>query len=201
MGRTPALESGRSGSQWQHSLHEKANQSPYSFFLCKIRIIIPLFWTERFCSSNSCVGAITSRVSVFGDGTTKEVIKVCCWSVTKWCPTLWDPKDCSTPGFPVLHFLPLSRCCHPTISPSVVSFSSCPQSFPASGSFQMSQFFASGGQSIGASISASVLPMNIQDRFPLGLTGLLSLQSEGFSRVSFNTTVQNHQFFSAQLSL
>ena len=105
MGRTPALESGRSGSQWQHSLHEKANQSPYSFFLCKIRIIIPLFWTERFCSSNSCVGAITSRVSVFGDGTTKEVIKVCCWSVTKWCPTLWDPKDCSTPGFPVLHCL------------------------------------------------------------------------------------------------
>ena len=92
-------------SQPQHSLHEKANQNPYSFFLCKIRIIIPLFWTECFCISKSRVGAITSRVSVFGYGTTKEVIKVCCWSVTKWCPTLWDPKDCSTPGFPVLHCL------------------------------------------------------------------------------------------------
>ena len=75
------------------------------------------------------------------------------------------------------------------------------QSFPASGSFPMSQFFASGGQSIGASTSASVLPMNIQDRFPLGWTGWISLQSKGLSRVFSNTTVQKHQFFSAQLSL
>ena len=88
-----------------------------------------------------------------------------------------------------------------TISSSVIPFSSCLQSFPASGSFPMSQFFASGGQSIGASASASVLPMNIQDRFPLGWTGWISLQSIRLSRVFSNTTVQKHQFFSAQLSL
>ena len=79
-------------------------------------------------------------------------------------------------------------------------FSSCLQSFPASGSFQMSQFFASGSQNIGVSASASVLPMNIQDRFPLGWTGWISLQSKGLSRVFSNTTVQKHQFFSAQLT-
>ena len=96
---------------------------------------------------------------------------------------------------------PLSQWCQLTISSSVVPFSSCLQSFPASGSFQMSQFFASGGKSIGASASASVLPMNIQDWFPLGWTGCISLQSKGLSRVFFNTTIQKHQFFSAQLSL
>ena len=88
----------------------------------------------------------------------------------------------------------------PTISFSVVPFS-CLQSFPAVGSFQMSQFFASGGQSIGVSASTSVLPMNIQDWFPLGWTGWISLQSKGLSRVFSNPTVQKHQFFSAQLSL
>ena len=96
---------------------------------------------------------------------------------------------------------PLSRWCHPTISSSVILFSSCPQSFPASGSFQMSQPFASGGQSIGVSASTSVLPMNIQDSSPLGWTGWISLQSKGLSRVFFNTTVQKHQFFGTQLSL
>ena len=96
---------------------------------------------------------------------------------------------------------PLSRWCHPTISSSVVPFSSRLQSFSASGSFQMSQFFASGGQSIGDSTSASVLPMNIQDWFPLRWTGWISLQSKGLSRVFSNTTVQKHQFFSAQFSL
>ena len=89
---------------------------------------------------------------------------------------------------------PLRRWCHPTISSSVVPFS-CPQSFPASGSFQMSQFFPSSGQSIGVSASASVLPMNIQDWFPLEWTGWISMQSKGLSRVFFNTTVQKHQFF------
>ena len=93
---------------------------------------------------------------------------------------------------------PLSRWCHPTISSSVVPFSSRPQSFPASESFQMSQFL-SGGQSIGPSASASVLPMTIQDWSPLGWTGWISLQFKGLSRVFFNTTVQKHQFFSAQL--
>ena len=94
-----------------------------------------------------------------------------------------------------------SRWCHPTISSSVVPFSSCPQSFPASGSFQMSQLFASGSQSIGASASASVLPMNTQDWSPLGWTGWISLQSKGLSRVFSNATVQKHQFFSTQLYL
>ena len=96
---------------------------------------------------------------------------------------------------------PLSQWCHPTISSSVVPFSSRPQSLPASGSFQMSQLLTSGGQSIGVSASASVLPMNIQDWFPLGWTGSISLQSKGLSRVFSNTTVQKHQFFSPQLSL
>ena len=96
---------------------------------------------------------------------------------------------------------PSSQWYHPTISSSVIPFSSCPQSFPASGSFPMSQFFASDGQTIGVSASASVLPMNTQDWSPLGMTGWISLLSEGLSRVFSNTTVQKHQFFSAQLSL
>ena len=96
---------------------------------------------------------------------------------------------------------PLSQWYHPTISSSVIPFSSHHQSFPASGSFQISQFFASGGQSNGVSASTSVLPMNIQDWFPLGWTGWISLQSKGLSRVFSNTTVQKHQFFTAQLSL
>ena len=108
------------------------------------------------------------------------------------CPSL-TPRAYS-------HSCPLSRWCHPTVSSSVVPFSSCPQSFPASGSFQMSQLFASGGQSIGISASASVLPMNIHDWFPLGWTVWISLQSKGLSRLT-NTTVQKHQFFNAQLSL
>ena len=95
----------------------------------------------------------------------------------------------------------LSRWCHPTISSSVIPFSSCSQSFPASGSFPMSQLFASGGQSIGVSDSTSVLPVNTQDWSPLGWSGWVSLQSKGLSRVFSNTTVQKHQFFSTQLSL
>ena len=91
--------------------------------------------------------------------------------------------------------------CHSTISSSVVPFSSCLQSSPASGSSPVSQFFTSGGQSIGVSASTSILPMNIQDWFPLGWTGWISLQSKGLSGVFSNTTVQKHQFFSAQLSL
>ena len=95
---------------------------------------------------------------------------------------------------------PLSRWCHPTILSSVLSFSSCLQSFPASGSFPMSQFFTSCGQ-IGISALASVLPLNIQDWFPSGLTGLISLQSKGLLRVFSNTTVQKHQSFGVQPSL
>ena len=96
---------------------------------------------------------------------------------------------------------PLSRWCHPTISSSFIPYSSCLQSFPASGSFPRSRFFTSGDQSIGVSTSASVLPMSIQDWFPLGLTGCISLQSKEPSRVFSNTTVQKHQFFSTHLSL
>ena len=95
---------------------------------------------------------------------------------------------------------PLSRWCHPTISSSVIPFS-CPQSFPASGSFQMSQLFTSGGQSIGISASTLVLPMNTQDWSPLGWTGWISLQSKGLSWVFSNTTIQKHQFFGTQNSL
>ena len=95
---------------------------------------------------------------------------------------------------------PSSWWCHPAISSSVIPFSSCPQAFPASGSFPMSQLFASGGQSIGVSASASVLPMNIQDWSPLGWTGWIFLQSKELSRVFSNTIVQKHQFFGTQLS-
>ena len=126
----------------------------------------------------------------------------CCCSVAKSC------VDCSTSGFPILHYLqvcsdlcPLSQWCHPAISSSVVPFFSCLQSFPASGSSPVSWLFESVGPSIKASASASVLPMTIQDWFPLELTGLISLQSKGLSRVFSNTTIQKLQFFGAQLSL
>ena len=110
------------------------------------------------------------------------------------------PCPSPTPGiYP--NSCPSSRWCHPTISSSVVPFSSCLQSFPVSGSFPVSQLFSSGGQSIGVSASASVLPMNSQGWFLLRLTSLISLQSKGLSRVFSDTTVQKHQFFGTQLSL
>ena len=129
-------------------------------------------------------------------------------SVSQSCPTLCHHMDCSTPGFPVHHQLlellkfmsimsvmPSNQLifCRPLLFPSSI--------FPASGFFQMSQFFISGGKSIGVSASISVLPMNIKDWFPLGLTGWISLQSKGLSRVFSSTTVQKHQFFGAQFSL
>ena len=110
------------------------------------------------------------------------------------------PCPSSTPGvYP--DSCPLSWWCHRTIISSVIPFPSCLQTFPASGSFPMSRFFASGGQSIGVSASISLLPKNIQDSFPFGLTGWISLQSKGLSRVFGNTTVQKHQFIGTQLSL
>ena len=108
------------------------------------------------------------------------------------------PCPSPTPGA-YLNSHPSRQWCHPTISSSVVPFSSCLQSFPASRSFPMRQFFSSGGQSIG--VSASAFPMNIQDWFPLGQIGWISLQSKGLSRVFSNTTVQKHQVFGAQFSL
>ena len=110
------------------------------------------------------------------------------------------PCPSPTPGA-YSNSCPLSQWCHPAISSSVVPFSSRLQSFPASGSFAVSQFFPSGGQSIRALTSASVLPMNIQNWFPLGWTGWISLQSKGLSRVFSNTTVQKHQFFRTKPSL
>ena len=123
-------------------------------------------------------------------------------SVAQSCPTLCDPMNFSTPGLPVHHQLPeftqthVHRVSHvhPAISSSVVPFSSCPQSLPASESFPMSQLFACGGQSTGVSALSSVLPKNTQDWSPLEWTGWISLQSKGLSRVFSNTTVQKHQF-------
>ena len=128
-------------------------------------------------------------------------------SVAQSCLTLCDPMYRSTPGLPVHHptsgacsnSCASSQWCHPTISSSVVPLFSLLLSFPASGYFPTSQFFASGGQSIGA--SALVLPVNFQDWFPLRWTGLNSLQSKGLSRVFSNTAFQKHQFFGTQLSL
>ena len=127
-------------------------------------------------------------------------IYFCCCSVAQSYLTLCDPMDCSKPGFPVLHHLPEFAQTHihrvgDAIQPSrpVVPFSSCLQSFPASGAFPVSQFFTSGGWGIGVSASASVLPMNIQGWFPLGWTDLISLLSKGLSRVFSNTTVQNNK--------
>ena len=138
-------------------------------------------------------------------------------SLVQLCPTLCDPMDYNTPGFSVHHqLLEFAQTqihwvsytlgviyieAIPTISSSIVPFSSCLQSFLASGSFPVSQFFPSGGQRIGVSASAWVLPMNIQDWFPWGLTGWISLLSKGLSKVLSNTTFPKHQFFGAQLSL
>ena len=129
-------------------------------------------------------------------------------SVTSLLPNLCDPMDDSMPGFPVSlkhracpYSSPSNQFCHPGIIYSVDPLSSCLQFFPVSGSFHESQFFISGGQSIGVSASASVLLMNIQDWLPLGLTGLISLQPKGLSRVFSNTTLQNYQFSSAQPTL
>ena len=133
-----------------------------------------------------------------------------CCSAAQSCMTLCNPMDCSMPGFPVLyHLLELAQAqvhwCHSTILSSVIPFSSCLQPFPTSESFPMSWLFPSGGQGTGASALALVLPvnipMNIQGWFPLGLTGLISLQFKRLPRVFYNTIVWKHQFFSTQPSL
>ena len=133
----------------------------------------------------------------------------CCYSVIKSCPTLFNPLDCSKTGFPVLHYLSEFAQIHVhwvgeppnhliLCSPFPLFL---PPTFPASGSFPISQLFTSGDQSTGASASALVLPVNIQGWFPLGLTVLISLQSRGLSRVFSSTTIQKHEFFSYQPSL
>ena len=147
---------------------------------------------EVLCFSESAYGQVSQSVS----------------SVTQSCLTLRPHElqharpPCPTPAPRVYwNSCPSSQWCHPTISSSVVPFSSCPQSFQASESFQTSQFFTSGDQSIGVSASTPVLLLNIQNWSPLGWTGWISLQSKGLSRVFSNTTVQKDQFFSTQLSL
>ena len=146
-----------------------------------------------------------------GDGAIKDDAYVCSLVLfsrsvvsdslrPRWLQHARPPCPLPTPGV-YSSSCPLISWCQPTILSSVIHFSSCLQSFPASGAFQMSQFFPSGGQSIGVSASTSVLTMNTQDWTPSGWTGWISLQSKGLSRVFSNTTVQKHQFFRAQLSL
>ena len=154
----------------------------YSQFKYYQYLVSPLLWFNAPLLHFSSVQSL-SRVQLSATP----------WTAQLPCPSL-------TPGAYSNSCL-LSWWCHPTISSSVIPFSSCPQSFPVSGSFQMSQLFASGSQRIGASGSTSVLPKNTQDWSPLGWTGWISLQSQGLSRVFSNTTVQKHQFFGAQLSL
>ena len=148
---------------------------------------------------------ITTLISVFMNLTAFSSVQ---FSHSVVSDSLWPhepqharpPGPSPTPGV-YSNSCPSSRWCHPAISSSVIPFSSCPQSLPASGSFQMSQLFAWRGQSIGLSALAFVLPKNTQDWSPLGWTGWISLQPKGLSRVFSNTTVQKHQFFGAQLSL
>ena len=148
-------------------------------------------------------------LSTYFNSNSRAVLSVCCCSVTKSCLTLCDPHwlHHTRPPYPspspgaCSNSCSLSQWCHSTISSSVAPFFSCPQSFPAPGYFLMSQLLTSGGQSTGISALASVLPMAIQDWFPLGLTSLISLQSKGLSSIFSNTTVQKHQFYGTQLSL
>ena len=145
------------------------------------------------------VGAVTMENSMKVSQKIKNRTTIS--SVAQSCPTLCDPMNRSTPGLPVHHQLLEFTQTHAhwvsdAISSSVVPFSSCPQSLPASGSFPMTQLFAWGGQSIGVSASASVLPMNTQDLSPWGWTGWISLQSKRLSSIFSNTTVQNYQWSS-----
>ena len=175
--------------RWVSSLHQVAKVLEYQLQHQSFQLIFRVNFLEDWLVGSPCC-------------------PVQCSSVAQWCPTLCNPMDCSTPGLPIHHQLPEFTQTHvhwvaDAIQQShpVIPFFSCLQSFPASGSFQISQLFTSGGQSTGVSASTSVLPTNTQDWSPLGWTGWISLQSKGLSRVFSNTTVQKHQFFSAQLSL
>ena len=178
-------------------LKQVANSSfPYKFFggsLFWAQALVPtvLLWLWCKCKIFTCLKLL------------------CCWGCCGWVlsdslqPHGLQQARLPCPPSPRAwsNSCPLSRWCHPTISSSIVPFSSWPQSFPASGSFPMSRLFASDSQSIGASASASVPPVNIQDWFPLGWTDLISLLSKGLSRGFSSLTVQKHQFFGAQPSL
>ena len=177
----------------------------------------PLGWTGWISLQSQGLSRVFSNIAVqkhqfcaqlriLPRGGTRTLL--CCCSVAQSCLTLCNPMDYSTPGLPVLHHLVEFAHTHvhtvgDAIQPfhPLIPFSSCLWSFPGAGSFPMSWLFASGGQSIGASTSASVLPMNIQDWFPLGLTSLISFQFKGLSRVFSNTTVRKHKFSTVQPSL
>ena len=166
----------------------------------------PCWWHEGIGDEPSSVTALWKQI--FTKYPAQAVLSscCCCW-VTKSCPTLCDLRDCSTPDPSAIHYLPEFAQTHvhwigDTIQPShPLSSPLLPQSFPASGSFPLSQLFTSGGQSIGAPASASVLPVNSQGWFLLGLTALLSLHSKGRARVFSSTTIRKHQFFGTHPSL
>ena len=186
-----------------------------STFPSQIQLFFLMALENLFCWIMPCVG------NAFDSHIASHLPCCCCCSVTKLCLTLCNPMSAARQAslsitssgswltsieavMPSNHLRELTHVhwgCHPTISSSIVPFSSRLQSFPASGSFPMSWPFPSGGRSIGAAASASVLPMNIQGYFPLGLTGLVSLQSKGLSRLFSNTTIQKHQFSGAHSSL
>ena len=170
---TPSFSSSK--PQVHHPFLEKISWNPY-----------PLMFSKHYEHLHVCF--FSSVQSVVPDSLWPHGLQHARPSCLSPIPRVY-PNSC-----------PLNQWCHPTISSSVIPFS-CLQSFPASGSFQMSQLCMSGGQNIGVSASTSVLPVNIQDWFPLGWTGWISLQSKGLSRVFSNTTVQKHQFFGAQLSV
>ena len=154
-----------------------------------LTMVIDLFSFGIFFKADLCLSLVQFSLSAVYDSLRPHAL----WHIRLPCPSP-TPRACS-------NSCPSNRWCHPTISFSVIPYSSCLQSFPASESFQVSRLFPAGGKSIRASASALVLPMNIQDWFPLGLTSLISLQSKGLSRVFSNTTVQKHQILGAQLSL
>ena len=164
------------------------------FFHCLTHPLLPPYW----------VGMMLAPLCVYLQ---KVWGASCCCSVTKLYRTLCDPMDCSMPGFSVFHYLPeFALIPVHQVGDAINHLIFChalllPQPFPASGSFSVSQLFTAGGRSIGFSASTSVLPMSIQDWFSLGMTGLISFQPRGLSKVFFSTTIQKHQFFSTQPSL
>ena len=168
----------------------------YHEFICKERARNRGIKERRERESNGLWGMVYTNLP------TSQ--RLCCCSVAQSCPTLCYPMDCSTPCFPVLHHLLEPAQTHVSWVGDAIQ-PSLPLSplllLPASGSFPMSRLFTSGGQTIGASASASVLPVNIQGEFHLGLTGLISLWSKGFSTVFSSITIWKHQFFSTQNSL
>ena len=166
----------------------------------QLEVATGIYWVETWDAAKHPAVYKTVSYREFHQFSSVESLSHVWLFATPWLQHARPPCPSPTPRVHP-NPCPLSWWCHPTISSSVVPFSFRPQSFPASGSFQMSQLFISGGQSTGVSASTSVLPVNIQDWFPLGWTGWISLQSKGLLRVFSNTTVQKRQFFSAQLSL